>query len=522
MAITTFAAIDVGSQETSISIYEISKKFGIRQLDHIYHTVSLGAESYNYGKISNQTVEQLCSVLTEFTLKMKEYGTTDYTALATSALREAANNIIVLEQIRLRSGLKVKILSNSEQRFLCYKAIALKENAFHKLIQKGTAIVDVGGGRMQISIFNKESLVLTQSFTLGPLRMREALETLQNQNGQYETLLFEYIYKDLHTFCEQYLQDIKIKNIIAVGNHLHYFSDYLTRFSKDIIDPIDSKGRKKDGITKKEFHNFYTTLSGRSVEMIASALNITYEEASLILPTTMIYHSIFEETGAELMWLSGITLSDGMAAEFAEKKEKILPAHSFTDDILSSAKSVAMRYQSSTAHSNNVEFIALKLFDALKKRYSLGRRDRLLLQIATILHNCGSYINLNETRENSYKIIMSTEIIGLSHIEREAVAHLVRYDTGFPDYQTLSDTFDRDAYIKIAKLNAILRLANAMDRSHRQKFKKITAVLKDNILTVTGHTLQDISMEQNAFLLKADFFEEVFGITPVLKQKKTN
>ena len=41
----------------------------------------------------------------------------------------------------------------------------------------------------------------------------------------------------------------------------------------------------------------------------------------------MIYHNIFEETGAEKMWLSGITLCAGMAADYAERKLKMKPAH---------------------------------------------------------------------------------------------------------------------------------------------------------------------------------------------------
>ena len=59
---------------------------------------------------------------------MKEYSITDYMITATSALREADNNLIVLDQVKQRTGFLIKILSNPEQRYLCYKSIALKEN----------------------------------------------------------------------------------------------------------------------------------------------------------------------------------------------------------------------------------------------------------------------------------------------------------------------------------------------------------------------------------------------------------
>lgn len=68
-----------------------------------------------------------------------EYRIKDYMIIATSALREADNNLIVLDQVKQRTGFQIKILSNSEQRYLCYKAIALQPNSFHKLIPKGYA-----------------------------------------------------------------------------------------------------------------------------------------------------------------------------------------------------------------------------------------------------------------------------------------------------------------------------------------------------------------------------------------------
>ena len=76
-------------------------------------------------------------------------------------------------------------------------------------------------------------------------------------------------------------------------------------------------------------------------------------------------------------------------------------------------------------------------------------------------------------------------------------------------------------YLLVAKLVAILRVANAMDRSHLQKFKNSKAVIKDdNTLVITTYCREDITLERGLFNSKADFFEEVYGIKPVLRQKK--
>lgn len=522
MAVTIFAAIDVGSHETSMRIYEISKKYGVHQIEYIHHSARLGLETYSTKHISYHTIDKLCSILNGFSDKMKEYDITNYMIIATSALREADNNLIVIDQVKQRTGFTIKILSNSEQRYMCYKSIALKENAFHKLIQKGTLIVDVGGGSIQISLFDKNALIATQNIMLGSLRIQEILQEMKNKTDNYQNLVYEYIAHDLHTFARLYLADHKVKNIIAVGNQLSSFVKYLSVHHFGNLQPFDSKGNKKDSITRQEYDEFYNSITSQKPEELAKELNTTNDRASLLLPIAMIYHNIFEETDAELIWLSGITICDGMAADFAERKEKITPALSFADGIVSTSRNIAMRYQCDKIHFQSVEASCLKIFDAVKKQNNLTKHDRLLLQIAAILHNCGSYINLNDVGENSYKIVMSTEIIGISHIERVLVAYIIRYSGQyFPKFAEISDIFSKEEYIKLAKLNAILRLADAMDRSHRQKFREVTVTAQKNRLIITGQTLYDITLEQGIFDMYSDFFEELYGITPVLKQKKT-
>ena len=82
-------------------------------------------------------------------------------------------------------------------------------------------------------------------------------------------------------------------------------------------------------------------------------------------------------------------------------------------------------------------------------------------------------------------------------------------------------SLNREQYIKVCKLAAILRISNAMDRSHKQKIQDIRVNLKDTQMILTVDTLEDITLEQGLLREKAEFFEDVFGVTPVLRRKKT-
>lgn len=186
---------------------------------------------------------------------MMEYRIKDYMIIATSALREADNNLIVLDQVKQRTGFQIKILSNSEQRYLCYKAIALQPNSFHKLIQKGTLLVDVGGGSIQLSLFDKNNLITTHNILLGSLRIQEFLQTMQGDVINYQNLVHEYISNSLHTFSKLYLQDCNVRNIIAVGNQLQTFVKYLVTHHFGNLQPVDSKGNKKIPSTVRNTKN---------------------------------------------------------------------------------------------------------------------------------------------------------------------------------------------------------------------------------------------------------------------------
>ncbi len=499
MAITTYAAIDVGSSELAMKIYEVSKARGMVELTHLRHKLSLGTEVFATSKISYKTMAEICRVMKDFRKNMDEYQVAAYHAYGTDALREASNKLILLDQIKLQSGLKVKILNNSEERFLYHKAITLKEHTLNGLIDDEALIVDMNGGSVQLSLFTQGTLEFTINLKLGPSRIHELLHTMDADIFSYRDLISEYLDKDLNEFYQMYLQDRKIRHIIAVGILVPELKCHLTE-------------------TKNEFHGM---ISRKELKHLELPTGMDSDQNEIILSIVSLLQKISALVKAEDIYLSSIDLCDGMVAEYTEKKVRPLAGHDFTQDILATAKNIALRYHTDMAHTENVKYLATEIFDSIRKLHGLGKRERLLLQLGAILHNCGAYINMEQSRENSYKIIMSTEILGISRSEQVIVANIVRYDSEhFPPYEQIEDEISRDEYITIVKLCAILKLANVLDKSNTQKIKRVSVTLEDSSLRIVAHTMADITLEKGLFHRKADIFEEAFGIRPVLKKKK--
>ena len=509
MAVMTFAAIDIGSYEVSMKIFELSKKIGFRELNDVRYSLELGKDVYSNGKLDAQMLDVLCETLNDFKRMMQDFGVVEYRACGTSALRELTNPLIIVEQIYRRTGFKVEILSNAEQHFLGYKSIAAIERGFKKMIQKGTAILDVGGGSLQVSLFDKDALVTTQSLKMGSLRIRQRLQELEKTTIHYDKLVEEFIRNDLTNFQRLYLKDRDIKNVILMGD---FITDMI--FQEEMKDKI---------ITRNEFMKRYEDTVDKTEDVLAQEMEIDPEYASLVVPTMVVCRSFIDIFQAEALWAPGVSLLDGIAYDYAEKKKFIRSVHNFENDILVTSKNIAKRYSSSKSHIQGTMNLCLNIFDSMKKVHGMGMRERLLIQIAALLHDCGKYISMGNVSECSYQIIMSTEIIGLSSLERKMIAYAVRYNTtAFADYdeiQMLGAGIDRESYIKIAKMTAILRLANAMDRSHCQKVKRIKTVLKDRELQMVMDSSQDISLELGLLQDKVAFFEEVFGIRLVIRGK---
>ncbi|MCH5280590.1 MAG: exopolyphosphatase [Lachnospiraceae bacterium] len=511
MAVKTFAALDVGSYELTMKIFEISSKSGIQEIDCIRHRIALGLDSYDTGKISGEKLDELCTVLEEFSGIMKAYKVDDYKAYGTSAIRETENTMIMLDQIKNRTGIRVDVISNSEQRFLDYKALATQGKEFDKHIAGNTAILDIGGGSIQISLFENDTLVATQHMRLGVMRLRERLETLSPRTIQYEMLIEEMVNSQFSLFKKLYLKDRDIKNLILID-------DYIAPVMQK--KAICKEPGKMDADT---FMELTDQILHKNRADISRFLEISEENASLLFHSAVLTKQILEELGISHIWAPCVTLSDGIAYEYAQQKKLLANVHDFEKDILASTATISKRYMCSRKRNEFVESMAVSIFDAMKKVHGLGKRERLLLQIASQLNDCGKYISQIDVGECSFRIIMATEIIGISHGEREIIAYVAKYNRDdFEYYETLSKntTLSREAYLVIAKLTAILRVANGLDRSHKQKFKDISVTLKDHNLVINVDTTEDITLETGLLTARAKFFEEVYSLRPVIKQKR--
>lgn len=507
MGITTFAAIHIGSYEVELKIFELSPRKRMKSIDHIRSRIELGKDAYTKGIIGYELVEELCQVLKEFHHIMEEYKVDDYQAFASTVINAASNELFILDQIRLRTTINVKVLSNSEYRFISYKSLTSMEH-FEHMIQDGAALADVGGGSIQITLFWKGNVITTQHIVLGTMRIREKLSSIESLVSHYEMQVQELIDKELKIFRNLYMKDKEVKYVILVGNYISEIMKNVTRQADDTIE-------------RERFNKNLYKFSKKKSDIITEELSTFSEQDSLLLPSVILYRRLAEELNANSVWVPGINISDGIAYDYAQKNRLIRTKRDFDEDILSAAINLAQRYKGFTKHTEILLEITEVIFEVMKKVHGLTKREGLLLQVATILHDCGRYVSLANQAECSYHIIMASEIIGMTHLEREIVASTAKYTSNpLVPYEEVIDKMDQYSYMVVAKLAAILKIANAMDRGHLQKFRNVKAVLKEKQLVITAESKENVLLEKGLFTTYAESFEKIFSVRPIIKEKR--
>ena len=508
MSTKLFGAIYIGSYEVSLKIFEFSQKRKMHEIDYVRARIDLGRDAYNKGCLGYQLVEELCQKLFEYKSIMEEYRVNNYEVYASAVLRDIENELFVLDQINLRTGFNVKVISNSEVRFLSYESVAGRES-FESLIKTSAAIVDVGGANLQITYFKNGELITTQHIETGTMRIHDLLYDSGSTEENYKNRIEEYLYKRFEVFKSLYLH--------SGVDYVVFLNDY----GMDLINRIGKEKENDNTIKSKKMLKYLEELQKLSLSELTDSLNLSNDKDPIVIPTIMIYKTIISMFTPNEVWIPGVNINDGIAFDYAQKNKLIKVLHDFDADIISAAKKLSEHYNSYSLHIDLLTKLSKQIYQTTKKLHGLGKREELLLEVAAILHDCGKYVSLSLAPQSAYQIVMSSEIIGLSHLERQIVAYTILYNTlPLAEYDEISNQLNRESYLVVAKLSAILRVANALDQSHKQKFQNIRVSIKGRELIFTVESLEDISLEQILFEQKTAYFEKIFSIKPILKEKR--
>jgi exopolyphosphatase/guanosine-5'-triphosphate,3'-diphosphate pyrophosphatase len=108
------AVIDIGSSAIRMVIAEVGPKSEIHYLENLQKPVRFGKDVFKIGRISNTVMREGIKVLKDFKEITVGYGIKRLNAIATSAVREAANRDNFVDQVFVRTGIDVEVIEGAE------------------------------------------------------------------------------------------------------------------------------------------------------------------------------------------------------------------------------------------------------------------------------------------------------------------------------------------------------------------------------------------------------------------------
>jgi len=475
----------------------------IRILEEASRGVLLGKDTFTHGRLEAATVEATLKALEGFRRIMDTYGVVRYRAVATSAIREAQNRETFLDRVRLRTGIDVEVIDGSEENRLTYMAVhdKLKD---HEVFATGDALlVEVGGGSADISFLRKGQPIHSGTYALGSIRMRQNLAAWHASHEQRTRLLRRHIHN--------VVDDIRREMPLREARHFIAFGGDVRFAAARILGDETPEGEVRV-VAKEPFLAFCDEVTTNDVEDLVARYRLPQADAETLVPALMAYRELLVETAAESITIPDASLRSGLLLDIA-RTEAGYGIEDFSRQVLASAQALGEKYRYDATHARNVAHLATRLFDELRVEHGLSGRDRLLLEVAALLHDVGIYVSLRGHHKHSQYLLSVSEIFGLSRDDMAVVSNVARYHRrATPQKSHLPYTaLDSDTRVAVNKLAAILRLANALDADHLQKVKDLKVVPEEGAWALEVEGAGDLTMERLAASSRADFFVEVFG-----------
>jgi len=287
------ASIDIGSNAIRLlfaNIFENNK--GVPtfvRTAFLRVPIRLGSDVFLNGQIALEREQKLLKTLAAFKTLIDVNDAVAYAAVATSAMREAANGAQIITRIEKELGIGVRIIDGYEEAEIIREA---GENSACSEFPM-TMFVDVGGGSTEISIQKNNQFITSQSFDLGTLRLLN-----ETENPEEWTRLNDWLMQ-----FEPYFGQIQC---VGSGGNINkiakLFGDKDTRI-----------------ITLKQFEKAYKNLSKLTIPERMEEYNLRSDRADVIVPASEIYLKIMTTIQADQIVAPKIGLADGLVINLYKK-----------------------------------------------------------------------------------------------------------------------------------------------------------------------------------------------------------
>jgi exopolyphosphatase/guanosine-5'-triphosphate,3'-diphosphate pyrophosphatase len=500
------AAIDAGSNAVRLSVARAYSALDIEPLVNERFPLRLGEGVFVRHRFSEELLKKGVKAFVHLKEVMDEYGVTKYRAVATSASREARNSTTFVHRVRQASGLRLEVISAKEESRLG------REAAIAALGPESppNCVVDLGGGSLEINLLRDNAILQSAQLPIGTVRLMTTLSipgvirpTQAEQVRRYMRALLDSRLPSRPNLADQLA--------VALGGNAETLANV-------------APGPRREGLPTLEIsllRERLTDILRRDVRERMKTYGVRRDRADVMGIAAIIFVVLGRYLNIRHFLIPTVGIREGILQEIARDAFSRKEPHRYTAEarqMLIGTRSFARRLEYDLRHAEHVRELSLMLFDHLQPLHHLPPQARVQLEAGALLHDIGHRVSHRGHHKHGEYLALNGDIPALEGRDRNIVAAVVRYhnrkstpDTDHPAYSALNNADKRI----VRRLAAILRIAEGLDHSHRQRIEDLRTSFPRGAVTILldarGDAAEDIrDAERSADLFEKEFHTHVY------------
>ena len=409
------AAIDAGSNAVRLSVARAYSALDIEPLYDERYSLRLGENVFLRHRFNEDLLKKAVKAFTHFRETMDEFGVTKYRAVATSASREARNRDAFIRRIKQKAGISLEVINATEESRLGREAVfaALGPESPPR------AIMDLGGGSLEISILHEREVESSAHLGVGTVRLMTTL----NLSGEIRPSQAEQVRKYVRVLLESKLPhrpNLGEQIVVALGGNAEALAG---------IAP----GPRQHGLPMLQLSLLRDRLPNilkLDIRERMKTYGVRRDRADVMAIAALTFTTIGRYLNVRCLTIPAVGIREGIIQEIAHDSFARKEPHRYNAaarQVVASTRSFARRLKYDQPHAEHVRELSVLLFDRLQPAHHLPAQCRVLLEAGALLHDIGHVISHHGHHKHGEYLALNGDIPGLEGRDRAIVAALVRY-----------------------------------------------------------------------------------------------
>lgn len=402
--------IDVGSNTARLVVYEAPDGGLPRAIAQRKEVPRMGEGVGHGGKLSEEAVDRGLGSLRRFARTLEGLGRPPVVAVATSAVRDAADGAEFVARAARETGLPLRILSGEEEGRYGYLGVASAWELHDDLV------ADLGGGSMQIASVQRGTFRSAVSLPLGALRLTE--EFLAHDPPKEREV------DELRAHVRAFLEEKLPPRSERADAELHGVGGTIRTLARVSIEIKGYPLTRVHGypLRRRDLEALAELLADLPAEKRREVRGIGGDRADVIVAGLYTILELLRATDQGQIRVSGMGIRDGLAHEALGLTVPV-PSDAL---VLRSARTASHAFDYDLPRGESLARRTLRLFEPLAEGEGWGAPERRALRTAALFHDAGAAIDLwGHARHTSY-LLRHLPVVGLDHREI-LLASLIAY-----------------------------------------------------------------------------------------------